>query len=287
MTFTGEIREELARQESETAGEAEYEWYGAGLACGGAPTTRHALVARRFLALARRHPERFGECVMEKRADARFGGRVVYALERRGPAAALSMPETTEHAAALLRGAFLARGAAGGAEGRCHLSIGAADEQAARELQRVMADLGVQAGASPVRGRWQVYLRRGDAIGELLGRMGATNAFLKLESGRVMKEMRVRINRQVNCDSANIRKTQEACERQIEVVEYIRRELGLDKLPASLEEIARLRLDNPVASLEELGAMTSPPVGKSGASSRLRRLQEIARKLREKETRDG
>ena len=283
MTFTEEIRGELARQDMETAGEAEYEWYGACLACGGAPSTRHASVARRFLALARRHGERFGECAMEKHGDARFGNRLVYVLTRGAPLAPLSMPETAEHAAALLRGAFLARGAAGGAEGRCYLSIAAADEAAARVIAQVLNELGEPAGVSPIRGHWQVYLRRGDAIGETLGHMGATNAFLKLESGRVMKEMRVRINRQVNCDSANIRKTQEACERQIAVIDYIRRELGFEKLPASLEEIARLRIDNPEASLEELGAMLSPPVGKSGVSSRLRRLQEIARKLRLRE----
>ena len=107
---------------------------------------------------------------------------------------------------------------------------------------------------------------------------------MELENIRILKEMRGSVNRQVNCETANINKTVSAAVKQIEDITYIRETEGLDKLPENLEEVARLRLERPEASLKELGEALNPPVGKSGVNHRLRKLSILAEELREKGT---
>jgi len=279
MTFVARVREEISRIETDTPGEAAYELFGAYLACGGGITTRHTNVARRFLTLARRYPDRFGEASMDKEADGRFGAAGAYRICIQNMPDDLPQPETSEHAAAMVRGAFLCRGAVSAPESRCQANITVADERAADILSQAMDALEAMPGVSAVRGKYSLYIRTGDKIAELLGRMGASGAYMETESARVMKEMRSGVNRQVNCDNANIAKQQRASERQIAAIERIQNRLGLEKLPAALQEIAILRLDHADASLEELGALCEPPSGKSGVNSRIRRLLDIAAKL--------
>ena len=88
------------------------------------------------------------------------------------------------------------------------------------------------------------------------------------------------MNRQVNCETANINKTVSAAVKQLEDIEYIRDTVGLDYLPESLAEIAQARLERPDATLKELGEALSPPVGKSGVNHRLRKVSAIAENLR-------
>ena len=125
-----------------------------------------------------------------------------------------------------------------------------------------------------------VYIKEGSGIVDILNVMEAHIALMELENVRILKEVRNSVNRKVNCETANLNKTISAAVKQIEDIEYIRDNYGLSKLSESLEEMARLRLDNPDASLKELGDMLSPPVGKSGVNHRLRKICEIAEDLR-------
>ena len=93
--------------------------------------------------------------------------------------------------------------------------------------------------------------------------------------------MRNSVNRQVNCETANINKTVAASVKQMRDIEYIRDTIGLESLPENLEQMAQARLLKPDATLKELGEALDPPVGKSGVNHRLRRLSEIAEKLRD------
>ena len=110
--------------------------------------------------------------------------------------------------------------------------------------------------------------------------MGAHQALLKFEDIRVLKEVRNNINRLVNCETANLSKTIDASMRQIENIEKIRKFMGLDKLPKKLRDVAEARLNNPEATLKEIGAMLDPPVGKSGVNHRFRKIEEIAEDLK-------
>ena len=96
---------------------------------------------------------------------------------------------------------------------------------------------------------------------------------LSLENVRIRKDVSNQVNRQMNCDSSNINRTMAAAESRIEDIRFLDREIGLDKLPKALRETAEV-------SLTELGELLVPPLGKSGVNTRLRRLGELANRLR-------
>ena len=99
---------------------------------------------------------------------------------------------------------------------------------------------------------------------------------MQFENIRIVKGIRNNINREVNCDTANITKTANAAIKQIEEIRRIESTVGLSALPANLRELAVVRLENPDLSLKELGEMMDPPLGKSGVNHRLRKISEYA-----------
>ena len=128
---------------------------------------------------------------------------------------------------------------------------------------------------------WDVrYVKEGAQIVDILAVMEANVALMDLENIRILKEMRNSVNRKVNCETANINKTVNAAVKQVEDIRLIERKAGFESLSEGLEEIARLRLQYPEATLKELGMMLNPQVGKSGVNHRLRKLSMIAEELR-------
>lgn len=125
-----------------------------------------------------------------------------------------------------------------------------------------------------------VYIQDADAISDILNVMGAHKSLMEFENMRIYKEMRENVQRRVNCETSNLRKTVTASVRQIEDIEYIESNLGFEKLPQSLREIAELRLAMPNATLIELSEALDPPIGKSGVNHRLRKLSQTAEELR-------
>jgi DNA-binding protein WhiA len=110
--------------------------------------------------------------------------------------------------------------------------------------------------------------------------MEAHVSLMKLENLRILKEMRNSINRRVNCETTNISKTVSAASMQISDIEFLRDTIGFSKLPAQLQEMAQVRLENPDAPLKDLGRLLDPPVGKSCVNHRLRKLSELAESVR-------
>ena len=181
---------------------------------------------------------------------------------------------------AYLRGAFLACGWVNRPDGKYHMEFAAPDEAQADALLRILRRCDVPAKAVSRKNREVVYVKEGERIALLLKLMGAHRAVFALEDARVLKEMRNTINRQVNCDARNLDMAIDAAQAQIGDIEYIRDRMGLDALPSALREIAVARMEHAEASLTELGALMSPPLGKSGVNNRLRRLSALARRLR-------
>ncbi len=99
---------------------------------------------------------------------------------------------------------------------------------------------------------------------------------MEFENSRILKDMRNSLNRRVNCETANIDKTVTAAVKQAEDIRTVMGMPEYKKLPQGLRELAQLRLDNPDASLKELGQMCDPPLGKSGVNHRLRKISELA-----------
>ena len=125
-----------------------------------------------------------------------------------------------------------------------------------------------------------VYIKESENIIDMLTLMGAPMCSLELMNVKMMKDMRNKINRAVNCDNANIEKSLKAAEKQISDIELIDETVGLYSLPDNLQEIAELRYNNPDFNLKDLGAAIDPPISRSGANHRLQKIAEIADRIR-------
>ncbi len=182
---------------------------------------------------------------------------------------------------AFIRGAFLSAGSMSDPEKSYHLEFVCSEQQKAEHLREIVNSFGMDAKIVLRKKSYVVYLKEGSQIVDMLNIMEAHVALMNLENVRILKEMRNSVNRQVNCETANINKTVSAAVKQVEDINYIKSVRGLDSLSDNLREIALLRLEYPEAALKELGAYLEPPVGKSGVNHRLRKLCEIAEELRQ------
>ena len=182
---------------------------------------------------------------------------------------------------AYIRGAFLASGSVSDPEKGYHFEIVCADSARAEQLSAMLESFGIEAKITLRKHSYILYVKEGSQIADILNVMEAHVGLMKFENIRILKEMRNSVNRQVNCETANLNKTVSAAVKQIEDIQYIQSTIGFEKLPENLAEIARLRLEQPGMSLKELGQMLTPPVGKSGVNHRLRKLSFIAEELRE------
>lgn len=179
-----------------------------------------------------------------------------------------------------LRGAFLAGGSISDPEKTYHLELTSRTGEQADEIRRLMGTYGLNGRTIMRKGSYVTYLKEGENIVDFLNVIGAHRALMELENVRILKDMRNSVNRIVNCETANLGKTVNAAVRQVENIRYIAENIGLDKLPESLREIAELRLEHKDLSLTELGQLVNPPLGKSGVNHRLRKLDRIAEKHR-------
>ena len=181
--------------------------------------------------------------------------------------------------ASFLRGAFLMGGTVAGPDKKSHLELKTTHQSLSGEETSLMLDLGLSPKQARRGSAYLLYFKDGASAEDFLTRIGAPHAAMELMQAKVEKNLRNTINRQVNCETANISKTVNAAVRQIEDIEYIRAKKGLESLPDNLKEIALLRLEYPDVSLKELGTYLDPPVGKSGVNHRLRRITEIAAEM--------
>ena len=177
---------------------------------------------------------------------------------------------------AFMRGAFLCIGSMSDPMKGYHLELVCNTGQQAKQIQEVLVLFDLDAKIITRKKYFVVYIKEGSNIVDFLGICKARVALMNLENLRIVKEMRNKINRKVNCETANIAKTVSAAAKQIEDIIFIRDSIGFSKLPDNLKEMAQVRLDYPESSLKELGQYLDPPVGKSGVNHRLRKLCEIA-----------
>ena len=260
--------------------------------------TENYAVARRCFKLLRDVFDASPQLVTLHRA--RLGGRSAHRIEIEGDEAAFvlegcgievlqrrSVPkEITVRKCcrmSFLRGVFLACGSVTDPEKEYHLEYVLGDEAFAQALVRLIARFDLKASSAVRREMTVVYLKGQNAITDMLSILGAQSARFAMEDAYIRKELRNNANRAVNCDSANVQRAVTAAARQAEAIERLLAVQGEGNLPPQLLETAKLRLAHPEVSLEELGQMCDPPVGKSGVNHRMRRLEAMARELEEQD----
>lgn len=265
--------------------------------------TENAALAKRIFVLLKRRMEITPQ--MEFNRHKRLGGRRLFILtvpeaESRRLLIALRMIQESESGAvfkgvpraamtrrccraAFVRAAFLGAGAVASPDREYHLEF-VSSGQRSDTLLKMLEKSGIAASVTKRRDADVVYVRKGDDVVSCLALMGAHSALMDMENIRISRDARNRANRARNCDEANLKKQLSAGEKQAQAITAYSVAHSLGGLPKDMQEIGRLRMLHPEASLEELGQMLSPPVGKSGANHRLRRLMRL---LQENERQDG
>jgi hypothetical protein len=180
---------------------------------------------------------------------------------------------------AYLRGLFLGTGTISNPEKGYQFEIVCDSEILAGDVKRLINGfIDIHAKMVVRKGQYVVYIKAAGQILDILAIMGAHSHYFAFEDIRMKKELVNRANRIQNCDQANIDKTVMASEKQISDIRTVIAQNGMDNLPVKLREIAHLRLENPEASMTEIGAMLNPPLKKAGVNNRFARIAEMAKK---------
>lgn len=182
-----------------------------------------------------------------------------------------------------LRGAFLAGGSVNDPDkNNYHLEIYSLYEEHAQKIKKLINGYNLNSRLTKRRNGYIVYIKEAEKISNFLTLIGATNAMLKFEDIRIVRDMRNSVNRLVNCETANMSKIASASSKQISNIKFIDEKVGINNLPEKLRVVANLRLNNAEVSLQELcDLMPNENISKSGMNHRLRKINEYADKLRE------
>ncbi len=182
--------------------------------------------------------------------------------------------------ASFFRGIFLLYGSITNPEREYHLELAAPSAYMAEEVFLLGKTAGIQWKISRRKGGFILYVKESEQIEDFLTWIGATKSTLKLMDIKIIKEMRNKVNRATNCETANLDKTVDASRAQVADIAYIKERCGLSYLDEELRPLAELRLQNPECSLRELAEMLNPPLSRSGVNHRLQRIRQAAERLR-------
>ena len=191
----------------------------------------------------------------------------------------LEKENDSEKLRAIVRGMFLGSGSINNPDNKYHLEISFSNFESFELAESILKKLDINVKIMTVKNKYYVYLKEGEEISKMLALIGANNAVMKFEDIRIQREMRGKVNRLVNCETANLNKTLNASVEQISAIKKIKEKGKFNKLNDNLKEIAELRLEYPDMALSELGKKLSTPVGKSGVNYRLKKIIEIAEGL--------
>ncbi len=176
-------------------------------------------------------------------------------------------------------GAFMSGGSVSDPERSYHLEFDTRYKEFSEILFKVLSDLGANVKITKRKGHYIVYVIEYDSIVLVLNAMGATSAVMQLYEIQAEKEVRADLNRITNFETANVSKITKASVRQRQAIEKIIECGRFEGLEEPLQQMARVRLENPDTSLKELGELMNPKLGKSGVNHRLERLIQIADEL--------
>lgn len=189
--------------------------------------------------------------------------------------------ENDQKVRSYLRGAFLAGGSVNNPEAsNYHLEIYSSYEDHNNDICEMMNQFDLNAKTINRRNGFITYLKEAEKIADFLAIIGASSAVLRFEDVRIVRDMRNSVNRLVNMENANMNKTIDASQRQLEAIRLIDEHQGIATLPEKLRVMAEYRLENPDMSLKELGeTIPGGPISKSGVNHRLRKIVQMAENL--------
>ena len=178
---------------------------------------------------------------------------------------------------AFFRGAFLAGGSVTDPSKSYHLELATSHYSVAREMLALLREGGFSPKDTGRKGNYITYFKQSDHIEDFLTAIGAPVSAMEVMTAKLERDLRGSVNRRVNCDAANLDKTVEAAQTQMEAIYRLEERGLLEDLPAKLQEAVDLRMAHPELTLAQLAELCQPPVSKSAFNHRLRKIIELAR----------
>lgn len=176
---------------------------------------------------------------------------------------------------AFLRGAFIACGIITDPKKEYHLEFDVAYKNKSRDFCSLFDTFSASPKQSDRNGMQIVYFKDSNQIEDILTVMGAQIGVMNFIGEKIFKDVRNNVNRKVNCDAANIKKTFAAASKQIAAIENLKANGKFENLPKELKELADLRVANPEMTLNELGNNLSSPLSRSAVNHRLKKLMQL------------
>lgn len=179
-----------------------------------------------------------------------------------------------------IRGVFMMSGSIANPEKSWHLELVGRQKSYLTSLRELLSHYDIKANIIKRKTAYVLYVKESESLSYFLNLIGAHKALLEIENIRIMKGVRGEVNRQVNCETANMNKTAAAAASQTDSIRFLIDQIGFDRLPPNLRSVAEARLNHPDLSIKELGAVMTPPLGKSGIYHRLKKLMAMAEEIR-------
>ncbi len=178
-----------------------------------------------------------------------------------------------------LRGVFLMCGTVAGPDKKSHLELRSSKRGLSGEETSLLLDLGFSPKSAKRGNSYVLYFKDSPSIETFLKKLGAPASAMRLTEAKAEKKLRNKVNRQVNCEAANLVKSANASARQTELIRKALKAHGESAFPENLMETVRLRLEYPDDSLSELAAKSDPPLSKPGLSHRMKKITRLAENL--------
>lgn len=178
-----------------------------------------------------------------------------------------------------LRGAFISAATVSDPKTSYHLEFTVRNAYTAKKFYSFMSSLGYQPKTANRRGGIGLYFKKSENIEDIIGLMGAASFTFECMNDKLIRELKNDVNRRANCETSNLSKSISAAQELIEDIEKIERAGLLEALPDELRETAKIRIENPEASLSYMCSLFNPTLSKSGLNHRIQKIKEIARKI--------
>ena len=299
MSFSSNVKAELCKDSLSKKSCAVAEGYGVLLYCNTFSSTEIRIIteSRDFAArLPRLFKKAFG-ITFDQEPAAQDRGKLQFAISSEDKIAKIfetlqmdlkasltlhvnfGMLEEEAECMAYLRGAFLAGGSVTDPAKRYHLEMTTSHYKVSRETCALLIECGFSPKELSRGGNNILYFKQSDYIEDFLTAIGAQVSAMGVMEAKVEKDLRNGVNRRVNCETANLSKAVDASFEQLAAIRRLEEAGVLETLPQKLQETARLRRENPEATLSELAEMPNPPVSKSAINHRMRKLMELSKTL--------
>ena len=181
---------------------------------------------------------------------------------------------------AYIRGAFMMCGSINDPKtSRYHAEFVIQNEDCANFLNNLLNELFLNSKVIKRDKNYMVYIKEAEKISDLIRMLNATTSLFYYEDIRIYRDHKNMTNRLNNCEQANVDKSLNASNEQLEMISKLKEIMDFDLLDEKIQMICIYKEKYPESSMAELAEIisseTEKPITKSCINHRFRKIKEI------------